>query len=187
MLYGLPHPLFADLPAPPPPLVFIGDQTASNVAQIDIPWDLEFEQVHVLINNLTPVTANVVPWIRTSSDGGATFDAGVSDYRFISTVFFTSALGVVSSAADHIGMTDDANDLSSAADGAFLVTVRRPFDTDLFTVVQSFGGHFITVPGPGVTKGHGQRNAAGRVDALRFFMQTGNISAGRFFAWGELP
>lgn len=181
MLWKLPQPLFADLAAPPPPLVFIDEQEASNDAQIDISWAPEFERVHVLISDLDPVTANVEFRMLTSSDGGTTFDAGASDYRYIATIFASGQAGFTSNAEAFIKLTDDISNL--VRDGAYLITVRRPFDAGFYTSIQSFGGIFSATEL--VMRGHAWRNEAGRVDALRFLMQTGNISTGRFFAWGS--
>lgn len=184
MLQGLPIPLFADLAASPPPLVMIDDVTASDDAQVDISWDLDFELVHVLINNVRPVTPGVRFYARSSSDGGSTFDSGATDYRTLSTAFGTSAAGFASNGISELSLTDDANTMSATANGAYLVTVRRPFDAGLYTAIQHWGGHMTGVGGVVCISGFGWRNVAGRVDALRFFMSSGNIDAGRFFAWG---
>lgn len=189
-MYPDPFPQLSGISGPPPLLVPIGRKTASASPTIEFAWTGDFDKVVFDFHNLRPATDNTTLWIRTSSDGGATFDAGASDYQFTAHIF-GSGVGRDSGPGDHMQFSTTAASTNALGNGAdeFAcgeIVLYRPFDTTRRTMMRAYGGHAIL----GVMlddMSSGYRNVAGRVDAVQFLISSGNIAEGEFIATGWLP
>lgn len=187
MMWGAPLPLVGAVSGPPQLFDLISDDVVSNAATHVVSWDRDYRLVLVSIDHLVPVTNNTLLRVRTSSDGGATFDAGATDYRYeLMTVANVQRL--LQSALDaYIQIGGLGSNLSNNADFGYHadLVVAQPFDVKR-TMLHGQLGYW---PNEGiVTMGavYGLRLAAGRVDALQFFMSAGNISTARIRATGVL-
>lgn len=191
MIWGTSLPLEGPVGVPAPPIVPIAAGSMSNVASFDIAWgDQAFEEVNILIDQWTP-TGNGMPDIFTSSDNGATFDTGASDYRAQGIAHNPSgAINGYGGTMDSIQVGFDASNaqmLANTATGCFMFTIYRPYDASLRTVVEGWGGYDHNVVSDSMNvQGSGYRDAAGKVNAVRLASTVGNVSA-RYFAWGALP
>lgn len=190
MMWDLPLPLAGPVSIPAPPIVPIKAGSVSNVASIDIPWgDQQFDRVHVLVDQWSPASTSQ-PDIFTSSDGGATFDAGATDYRAQGVVNNVTTVSGYSAVQSSIQLGHDVGDLrmlGGTAIACFLVTVWRPFDAAELTVLEGWGGYDHDVLSTAqFLQGSGFREAAGKVNAVRLAATVGNVSA-RYVAWGVLP
>ena len=187
MMWGLPLPLAAAPGGPPQLFDPIADDVVSNAATHDILWTKDYRAVLVSIDHLVPVINDTLLRVRTSSDGSATFDAGATDYRYeLMTVANVQRL-LQSSLDAYIQIGGLGSNLSSNADFGYHadLVVAQPFHAKR-TMLHGQLGYW---PNEGiVTSGtvYGLRLAAGRVDALQFFMSAGNISTARIRATGVL-
>lgn len=161
----------------------IADRQAAGDAQIDIAWTGDYAAVFIDIFNARPATDTVTLFMRTSSDGGATFDSATSNYQFRLNGFFgsqTTNFGLATAihmSAGNVGNAANENCHCS-------MILLHPFDTAEFTQVIGHGGMANNAGAPATTQLYGRREAAARVDAVRFFFAAGNIAEGRFTATG---
>lgn len=191
MMLDLPLPLMADAGAPPPPIVPLKQETFTNAVGAAVPFgSSEFEEVYILVDRWQP-SADAVPWLRTSGDGGATWDQGASDYQANGVEHQpASTVAGFSAAISYLQLGYDAG--NGRVDGGvglacFLIRIWRPFDASERTYVHMFGGWDHNVVNNSMTAyGGGWRNAASKVDAALLLPSAGTMD-GRLAAWGVLP
>lgn len=189
MMFDLPLPFLADAGVPPPPIVPLKAETFSGQSSLDVSFDLwEFEHVLCLIDQWQP-SSDAIPYLRTSSDGGSTFDAGASDYRYnaIQHNPATTTGGATGLQAQlQLGITGSGSVDAGVGLACFLARIWRPYDTSDRTYVHMFGGWDHNMVADAMTAvGSGYRDAVGKVDAIRFLPSAGTMS-GRIAAWGLL-
>lgn len=165
----------------------VGRASASNVASVDFTlpqyvsaarsrYRLDFRQVR-------PATDGATLMLRTDDAGGASFDAGASDY--------TRSQGVVNSASTWIGAatTDNGIHLTTDIDSAATSQAHGYVEIN----PGAAGARAPTVYGQSLTLGNGavyagpmllvfsgRREAAQDINAIRLLMTSGNISLGDF-------
>ena len=174
--------------------VLIDEQVASNDATIEFTNNLDggFENYELVFNNITPVTDNVYLYMRTSSDGGSSFDSGASDYSWGGQNPYTSsALNDVAAPEITVNIS-----LSLAASGISNVATEGGLSGLMaFNGIEQsnffrFSVHGIYKAGnsnaSSAFQGGGMRLSAGIVDGLQFFFSSGNISSGTFKLYGVL-
>jgi hypothetical protein len=161
--------------------------TASASATIDFDltdWTNSDYMAYLLVfDHVAPATDNVDPWIRTSSDGGATFDAGAGNYRWTHLRQSETANVQAGSAADtkivmEVGMGNAANETGSG-----WVLLYNPSAADYGSVTYQYGGQ-DTAGSTRHSAGVGKRVAASDVDAIRFMFSSGNVASGTFRLYG---
>jgi hypothetical protein len=149
-------------------LIHSSDNT--NVATIDITGLTGYDTYLVEIYDCTATTAGgAVLWLRTSTDGGATYDAGAGDY--VNTSGAASALLLT-------GASNAPDDDSAENSLALTVNVYGPAGTTHPKLFRWLGGYYNNDIGAFVSVNlAGKRAATADVDALRLLMSTGNINA----------
>lgn len=146
---------------------FVSETSISAVAQVDITGlTVGFDWLFVF-QNVLPVTDVVKLEMRTSTDGGSTFDAGASDYADSVSINETSLeLSDILGNATGEGFSGD-------------VLVYNPGDATKHTHVGVGAVSFYNAAGIFVQQVRGgKRSAAADVDAARFFYSSGNIASG---------
>lgn len=171
-------------------LVLLATATASNSATIDFTTgiDATYEEYEIHCINVVAVTNAVTLYLRVSTDGGATFKSGVSDYTRLSLGNSTSATGASgngSTASSFIrfasssGISNGVNKQQNLIIKAF-----NPANASLST---TFIGNNVedNQSGSFVQNQHaGKYNTAGITDAFRILLSSGNISSGEFKLYG---
>lgn len=192
-MWGAPLPLMASPGGPPQLYEPICDDLVSNAADHDVVWAGDYRAVLFSVDHLVPASNNVFIRIRTSSDGGATFDSGATDYRHeVSTTAGVTRFNQ-STGGPQMQIVHGSSGLSNNADFGYSgdFVLAQPFDGKP-TVLHGQAAYW---PNEGIVTTvafYGQRSAAARVDALRFFIVDGvgtpvNISTARVRARGILP
>lgn len=165
----------------------LSSATASSSATVDFTltgWtNSDYAAYMVVFANVAPATDGAVFWLRTSSDGGSSYDAGASDYAWV----VTGTAGGTDSADNQISLTgtgaasqhgNGANELASGH-----VMCFRP-SASAYT---HFAGLMFSINASGTHQGrqcYGQRMSAADVDAIRFLFDSGNIASGEFRLYG---
>lgn len=139
----------------------------------------------VVLTAVAPATDNVELWLRTSTDGGSTYDAGVSDYRWGSIVANAEAASILATgdAADSEIRLMDAQGNAANEKLSGEVWIHNPSAADYCRVRYKMLGQ-STESNTRPTFGGGHRIAAADVDAIRFLFSSGNISSGQFDLFG---
>ena len=168
--------------------VLLSSATASDDATITFTGlSSTYHMYVVIIEDLLPATDNTFFWMRTDSDGGVSYDAGASDYRYgfyrsnFNGTPSLSALGDDAEAQLEIG---SANGNAANEEACWKIEIYNPSNTTFTSV--GFSGYYAdpTSGEPRQVYGHGQRVSAADVDAIQFLFSSGNISTGNFRLYG---
>lgn len=176
-----------------PGLVFLGSYSASVDASVDIGSGLDldaaidstYNEYQLHFTDVLPATDLAELNLRTSTDGGVSFDSGASDYRY--------ALAGLESGSATVSVQQSATDTkieicegvgSGAAEGAsgvlYLFAPSSTTNTNIMVQTTWYQGQDRVKS----YHGGGQRVSAADVDALRVLFSTGNISSGEFKLYG---
>ena len=159
--------------------VKISSQTAAASASINFTGlSTTYRDFVVLLSNIKPATDGVQFWARTSTDNGASYDAGASNYNWIDT----NNAGTADTELQLTSTSSIGSDTNEDVGGHFWLFnpqstgnfVRCAWVTDYNT---SSAAHLQAV-------GSGYRNAAADVDAFQFLFSSGNIASGTFTLYG---
>jgi hypothetical protein len=161
--------------------------TASASATIDFDltdWTNSDYMAYLLVfDHVAPATDNVDPWIRTSTDGGANFDAGASDYRWTHLRQSESANVQAGSAADTKIVMEVNQGNAANETGSGWVLLYNPSEAKYGTVTYQYAGQ-DTAGSVRHSAGSGKRVTAADVDAIRFMFSSGNVASGTFRLYG---
>lgn len=123
-------------------------------------------------------------YIRTSTDGGTTFDAGATDYDFSQIYRIGETLAGNSGSAS--GMTIGDN-ISSAAEGLNgRVDIFDPLNSALKTSIKTAVSYENGSSLKAILSGYWRRNVAADVDAVRVYPAAGNLASGKLILIGYL-
>jgi hypothetical protein len=169
-----------------PGLVFISSATISTDAAIDFTGiSSTYDEYEFHLLNVIPTNDGQNIVVRTSTNGGSSYDSGASDY---STQYISSVSTTVASfgAATTTGITLGPGGIGSATNEMGLSCVLRlirPSEAT-YTRIDYAGGD---VDSSGVLRtfqGAGQRLSAADVDAVRFLASAGNLQSGIIKMYG---
>ena len=164
-------------------------QSAAASATLDFvlsPYTTDFEDFEFIASSLIPATDAVNLWVRFSTDGGATYDAGASTYSYGNLGEVTGALTSNNSNADtHMEMNCATLGNTAGEEFAFRMMLVNPSQTTKRTQAIWSGYHMDSVPRASTTSGGGARLANQDTDAVRFMMSTGAITSGKIVMMGR--
>jgi hypothetical protein len=169
--------------------VLLETQTASNDATIEFDTGIDGTYDKYLLEIISMrATDGEALYLRTSSDGGTSFDAGSSDYGWgYDRVTIGNSTPTIRTAS-----ADSAIELSNSGSLGFgageslnaSFTLYDPSNSALNTIVGIQLDCYDT-SGDGLSLvGTGTRSAASLVDAVQFSMSSGNITSGTFKLYG---
>ena len=165
-------------------LVFIASSGAiSDVATVDFTQfdSTAYDSYEFAFLDVLPATDNVELRALTSSDTSShSYDTGASDYATPFSTTSTAAFGRIINAD---------RTLSNVANESFSGSIRvwNPH-TSFYTTISPIGGS-VTIPNgtPYGAQYFGfgfQRREAAQVNAIRFYMESGNIASGEIVMYG---
>lgn len=158
---------------------------SSGVAATDIILTGSYQAYVVRFWNLIPATDGSDLWVRTSTDGGSTFDAGASDYSvtllYTSTAIAPSAVNLTTSRIVMCGtnLGNASNELGITGE----LTIERPSVAQYCTLRSQSAAQDASTGTIQVNNVSALRLSAADVTAVRFLMSAGNFS-GRFQLYG---
>lgn len=161
--------------------------TAAAVATLDIVLTsyTGYRGLKIFLSGLQPVTDGAHIYMRFSTDGGSTYDAGASDYNYSNLLALddgTSAV-VASAAAAQIQMISNTGNASTECVNLEITLLNQTntafFCRAMWTAfnTNSFGNGAAYIGG-------GSREVAQDTDAVRFLFSTGNIGACNYAVYG---
>ena len=170
-------------------LVLVTSVTLSNVASVAFTSiDSTYETYVFMLNNVVPVSDGVQLYMRTSTDGGSSYDSGSSDYDTRSCAVNNSnsfeATGSVDST--FMSLNQGASNIGSASgEGISLVVhLYQPSNSSLFTTMSYQGTAIYSEGSMRPQFGSGARMATESVDAVQFLMSSGNLESGEINMYG---
>lgn len=156
--------------------VFLSSATASSSATIDFTSDIDstYNTYAFVFQDILPSTGFVEFRIRTSSNGGSSYDSGASDYTF----YLYDAGG--SSGSSYIKFIET---LSTSRISSGIIFMMNPS--------ASTPSNFLSISGTdksssvsGLELCSGYRDSNSAIDAVRFFMSSGDITSGTIYLYG---
>jgi len=172
----------------PPAWEFISTATAANSTSITfIGLTSSYFMYRVVADNIVPITDGTSLLMRTSTNNGSSYDAGVSDYAFVYNRVGLSTGAGISSTGDNLNSSIVLmQDMGTAANerGNFILNIINPSNTT-FTFIIGNGVQTNSSAAFGILYDlSGIRLSAADVDAIQFLMLGGNISTGTFKLYG---
>lgn len=171
-------------------MVLLAVKTASNSATLDFAsYITTAHSTYIFeIDDLRPATDGDNLYFRTSTDNGATYDAGASDYSYsIYRQFIgTSSIegNTVSAGTTKIFFPDTGNAAAEGISGYLIL--RSPLGTARNKAIE-YGGVAQYTDGVGqFFRGYGLRLSTEDIDAARFLFAGGNITSGKIRLYGML-
>src|SRR6056297_57750 len=161
-------------------MVFLSSADASSDATIDFTeFDASlYDAYEFVLINVTPSSTAVNLQIRTSTNGGSSYDSGGSDYGY---ELVTGGSVTVNQSTDDIRLADNVRD-NFGVSGALKIYGPHLAAETMVTfdgvVDDTIGGNISRASSCGV------RQSAADVDAIRFFFSSGNIASGTITMYG---
>jgi hypothetical protein len=158
-------------------------------ASLDLAIDTytSYKTLVLILRDVVPATDGATPWLRVSDDGGATFEADASDYRWVHR---SEELATVESNAVVGDGADSEIELSSGignASGEFCsitITIENPAGTSLNKMFHWNGLRLNASGANFALYGWGMFLANDDITDLRFMFSTGNITSGTYTLLG---
>ena len=156
--------------------------TIGSGLDLDAVIDGTYDRYLLYLNSIIPSTVAVSVWVRTSTDGGSTFDSGASDYSWSRQHSdHSGAYNQANDSTDAQIILNDTNFRSSTGDILHsMVTLLSP------SIAQICGIRADTTVNRGAGGSdnalgfelHGQRKAVANVDALEVSISSGTMVSG---------
>jgi len=168
-------------------LQFIATADASDVAAIEFTgFDSGlYDGYMFLLANVTPATDAAGLRVRTSSDGGSSYDSGASDYAYVynSANDTPSQAGAGAATATSILISGQVGNATGENGVSGVVYILGPH---LSQATQITSQVVYDSPSNSLTQiiGAGRRHTASGVNAAQFLFSTGNISSGTITMYG---
>ena len=170
-------------------LVFISGTTISNVASVAFTGiDSTYDTYVFMLNNIVPASDGVHLKMRTSTDGGSSFDNTSGDYDYRSAAINDSGTfeSTGSTSSGTMTLSQGTSNLGSASGESVssIVYLFQPSNSSLFTTMSYTGTAIYSNGSMRPQFGSGARMAAEDVDAVQFFMNSGNLESGVISMYG---
>jgi hypothetical protein len=172
--------------------IHLSGVAASNTATISFTGISSTYTTYIFyVSNLKPATDDQQLWMRTSTNGGSSYDSGGSDYQWGGGVLANGGYDVEGSTGDSKMVTLGISSIKIGSATAGMVTgtiqLGNPSNSSIYTGVFFDGGLVSGAGGSAYrssTTGYAQRMSAADVDAVRFQFGSGNITSGRIDMYG---
>lgn len=173
-------------------MALLSTSTPAAASSVDlVGFDSRFSRYIITFDALVPATNNDTLSVRTSSDGGSTFDSGGSDYSYtgMQTYAGLGSASFVASTGDTKVLLHSLTPVSSTASNGGIsgrIELLAPSQATgyhhmLFEAVwqtESFGGKLSHA------QGGAARRSSTAVNALRLYFAGGNITSGTVRVYG---
>jgi hypothetical protein len=159
-------------------LVPITTVAASNVATVDFTGiDSTYDEYEVRVINARPSVDDQIFQMRTSSNGGSSYDSGAGDYRFnINSQTEAAAINLTLAGVGNAGVNE------SGFSG--IITIFNPSATVLYKDMMWRGRSVKADANDDLASGTCRRNTTSAVNAIRFFFASGNVASGIITLYG---
>lgn len=166
--------------------VKITTSTASSSSSIDFTsLSATYQAYRVVAYGIQPASDGVSLYFRTSTDNGSTFDNGSTDYSWTRSNTSTSSNSASADRDDteiEISNSNLGNNTNEFID--IDVTIWDPAASAFTSIMWSSMQANSSSATRYSVQGGGNRKDTTAVDAVRFFMSSGNISVGEFVLYG---
>jgi hypothetical protein len=168
----------------------ISRATASDTATVDFTGlSSAYDEYKVVVYRVVPATNETVLAMRTSANGGTTFDSGGSDYTYVGRVSaFTSSIQSFEFGEENEEFLIDSWGASSTASNGGVsgeIVIPQPATSARLVIRWQSTTRNSSPDETAFTIGGGSRNSTSAVNAIRLFFRSGNIASGLFVLLGR--
>jgi len=181
-------PTFQDAGGGGGSIEFITSTTISDDATIDFTDLSSTYAVYIFeLLNIHCATDDKYLMVRTSTDNGSNYDS--SGYYYATVYNNGTSFGAAisySGAGMLLTGSNSSAKLGSASNENYCGTVKLyyPSDSSTYTMISGYGGYRDNSGSIMTTSFSGFRASAADVDAIRFLMESGNLSSGTIKVYG---
>jgi len=157
--------------------------TASASAALDFVFSGSYREYVLKFWQLLPATNSVTLYLRTSTNGGSTYDAGGSDYKQV-LMYANESGGApanqANSAQSFIPLTIPGGAIGNGANQTGVSGEVRLYNptASAYCTISVDTGYLSTADSLHTVRGNGVRLTAQDVNAARFLFSSGNITSG---------
>lgn len=183
------------VPAEMQGMALLSTSTPSAATSVDLTGlNDRFSRYIITFDALVPATNNDTLSLRTSSDGGSSFDSGAGSYVYTGSETYSGigSAAFVGSAGDTKIILHSTTTVSSTASNGGIsgvVQLRDPAQTSGYHHLQfsaawfseSYSGTIASVNGAAA------RKSSSAINALRLYFAGGNITSGTVRVYGVAP
>ena len=162
-------------------------EVSTSTTSVDFTFPAGYKYFEVKCINLISVTDNVGMWVRVSTNGGATFKDGASDYMYQRLIKngISDATSVSSPDSKIIFL---GGNISNGATGRYFNAIVKIFDPLNSSRHKNITGEFNcfrsdSIYTLGLVNGSYVDNTP--INAVRIMMSSGSIASGIFELWGH--
>jgi hypothetical protein len=138
----------------------------------------------IVLYDLVPAANAVSLSMRTSSNGGGTYDSGAANYSWQTSSFLAAASNNSDTLMSIAGGASSPTIPNTSTYGVQSeITIMDPMAA-FYTKVQSNSMFISSTPGASYYFSAGARLTTAGVNAVRFFFSSGNISSGSYAVYG---
>jgi len=175
----------AEVAANAPDVVLLSSQTASSSSSIDFTGlSSTYHTYEIHCANVAPGTDSSYFGIRTSTDGGSSYDSGSSAYEYQAQGAVNTTQGGSGGSATYMRLSyiPIGSDTNEQING--IITVLNPSAAQYTHAISRFSA--MNTSGGDLTIIHacGYRASTTAVDAVQVLFNTGNIASGTFKLYG---
>jgi hypothetical protein len=159
--------------------------TVSNAATLDFALTLytQFRALRFVLTSVIPQTDNTGFRVRTSTDGGSTYDAGASNYETQGHYTVVGTPGA-DSVTDTYGSVFPSAGNSAGESFNAVVTLFDQANTSTQTIMHYDAVGMQEAGIADIRNGVIRRISAADVDGVRFLFSSGNISSAKYALYG---
>ena len=167
--------------------VLIETQTASNDATIEFTTGINstYASYEIRFTDVVGATNGAAIYMRTSSDGGSSFDSSSGNYEYSGWRSTGVTLEGIGTSSSNTTVITSGNSNNAGFHASGVITLYNPSNSSVYTgfTAQSvfWDSGTSTIRSVGIA---GARQDAADVDAIQFLMATGNITSGTFKLYG---
>jgi len=142
-----------------------------------------YKLYRVVIQNYVPNDDATSLWLRTSTNGGSTYDDGASDYKYGQIYSAGSSAYVTgTTSTTNIPLCGSCGTGTGESRSGY-VDINTPSNASRCWINSSIYG-LNSTPATGLNFVYGCRDTAADVDAIRFLSSSGDMASGTFTLYG---
>ncbi len=166
----------------------LSTQTASSNATLDFTSVItsDFDTYMFVLQDIIPATDATDLRMRTSTDNGSTFDSGASDYTtagFANHDGTASLVALNNTGSAHVSIGVSVGNASGEAYNG-IVYLFNPLGSSVHKTGRYLSNFINSTPNLQIYDGAFRRVTNADVDAVRFYMSSGNITSGAIRCYG---
>jgi hypothetical protein len=139
----------------------------------------------IILQNVIPATDAVLLYVRISTDNGATWKSGASDYAYAGNTNSTSTVASIGNTGDteiQLSLTNQGNAAGETTNA--VIWLWDPLNVNTRTGIDAKSNLHTTTTAPFMTSVFGEYTTAGATDGIQFIFSSGNIASGDFIIYG---